>query len=50
MTRGGRRDHEHLEIPYDLLSILESDGREELLTLRQRAVLEAAVRNGYSNN
>ena len=38
---------ENLEIPYELLSILEGDGREDLLTPRQREVLEAAVRNGY---
>ena len=38
---------EALEIPYDLLSILEGDGWEDLLTPRQREVLEAAVRNGY---
>ncbi len=38
---------EDLEIPYELLSILEGDGRADLLTPRQREVLEAAVRNGY---
>lgn len=38
---------EDLEIPYDLLSILEGDGRADLLTPRQREVLEAAIRNGY---
>ena len=38
---------EDLEIPYDLLSILEGDGRADLLTPRQREVLGAAVRNGY---